>query len=88
MDERVTLRLPADDLAYLDMFVEAGEFSNRSDAIRKAIREFIRVKAKDLQGSLEARKQLQDAMAEMEQLRGMKAELAEKMKSVEKFLRK
>jgi len=38
--ERVTLRLPVSDLHSIDHFIEAGEFMNRSDVIRAAIKDF------------------------------------------------
>ncbi len=88
MDERVTLRLPADDLRSLDVFVEIGEFSNRSDAMRRAIKDFIRNRASDLRETLEARKQLQNAREEIEQLRALREELDSKMETINKLLRK
>lgn len=38
--ERVSVRLPADEVAQLDERVERGQFPNRSEAIRTAVRQF------------------------------------------------
>jgi Arc/MetJ-type ribon-helix-helix transcriptional regulator len=54
--ERVTLRLPVNDLALLDALVEAGEVMNRSEAIRAAIRDFVRNRAPKVQEAVAARK--------------------------------
>ncbi|HVL48379.1 MAG TPA: ribbon-helix-helix domain-containing protein [Candidatus Thermoplasmatota archaeon] len=67
--ERVTLRLPVADLQLLDMFIESGEFGNRSEAIRRAIKDFVRTRAADVKAGLEARKSLQDAFLELETLK-------------------
>ena len=39
--ERVTLRIPEQQLEDLEALVESGEFPNRSEAIRSAVRDLI-----------------------------------------------
>ncbi len=39
--ERVTIRVPTEKLAKLDLMVDEGKFSTKSDAIRAAIEKFI-----------------------------------------------
>ncbi len=40
--ERITLRIPKQQIAEVEQMVERGEFPNRSEAIRSAIREMLR----------------------------------------------
>ena len=39
--ERVTLRIPKQQIDEVEQLVETGEFPNRSEAIRSAVREMI-----------------------------------------------
>ena len=39
--ERVTLRIPKQQIEEVERMVETGEFPNRSEAIRSAVREMI-----------------------------------------------
>jgi Arc/MetJ-type ribon-helix-helix transcriptional regulator len=39
---RITIRLPAQNLHSIDLFIRAGEFSSRSEVIRKAVNDFIK----------------------------------------------
>jgi len=39
--ERVTLRAPAQQIESIEQLVDAGEFPNRSEAIRAAIRDLV-----------------------------------------------
>jgi antitoxin ParD1/3/4 len=39
--ERVTLRIPKQQIEEVEELVETGEFPNRSEAIRSAVREMI-----------------------------------------------
>lgn len=39
--ERVTLRIPKQQVEEVEQMVESGEFPNRSEAIRSAVREMI-----------------------------------------------
>ncbi|MFC6718699.1 ribbon-helix-helix domain-containing protein [Natrialbaceae archaeon GCM10025810] len=39
--ERVTLRIPKQQIEEVEQLVDAGEFPNRSEAIRSAVREMI-----------------------------------------------
>ena len=40
--DRVTLRLPRRQVKELDAMVDAGEFPNRSEAIRTAVRDMLK----------------------------------------------
>lgn len=82
--ERVTLRLPVSDLQALDMFVGTGEFPNRSEVIRQAIKDFIRLRAKEVVESMNARKSLQDTFMQMQEL---KSQLEQQQKMLEKLMR-
>ncbi|MCU4926254.1 ribbon-helix-helix domain-containing protein [Halobacteria archaeon AArc-dxtr1] len=39
--ERVTLRIPEQQIEEVEQLVDSGEFPNRSEAIRSAVREMI-----------------------------------------------
>ena len=39
--ERVTLRIPAQQIEEVERMVDTGEFPNRSEAIRSAVREMV-----------------------------------------------
>ena len=39
--ERVTLRIPKQQIAGVEQMVDTGEFPNRSEAIRSAVREML-----------------------------------------------
>ena len=81
--ERVTLRLPVNDLALLDALVEAGEVMNRSEAIRAAIREFVRNRAPKVQEGVAARKTVfesADTARELEEVRAALEELRQHIK--------
>lgn len=82
--ERVTLRLPVQDLQALDLFVGTGEFSTRSEVIRQAIKDFVRNHAKEVVEGMTARKQLQDTFLQMQEL---KAQLEQQQKVLEKLMR-
>ncbi|WP_247729478.1 ribbon-helix-helix domain-containing protein [Halovivax limisalsi] len=43
--ERVTLRIPKQQIDEVEQLVETGEFPNRSEAIRSAVREMINEQA-------------------------------------------
>lgn len=83
--ERVTLRLPQSDLQALDMFVGTGEFPNRSEAIRQAIKDFVRNRAKEVVESMNARKSLTDTFVQMQEL---KAQLESQQKVLDQLMRK
>lgn len=81
--ERVTLRLPVNDLALLDALVEAGEVMNRSEAIRAAIRDFVRNRAPKVQEGVAARKTVfesADTARELEEVRAALEEIRQQIK--------
>lgn len=86
--ERVTLRLPKTDLASVDMFIQAGEFMNRSDVIRAAIKDFVRRRAKEVQEGTEARKVLMEASSQHMQLQQLQEQLKQQQDMLTKLLQK
>lgn len=86
--ERVTLRLPKNDLDTLDMFIQAGEFMNRSDVIRAAIKDFVRRKAKDVQEGTEARRVLMEASSQNMQLMQLQEQLRQQQEILQKLMQK
>lgn len=81
--ERVTLRLPVTDLGALDAFVQAGQFMNRSDVIREAIRDFVRSRAKEVQDGVAAHKVLIESAQEMQNVKAMRETLLAKIGEIE-----
>ncbi|MFB6118197.1 ribbon-helix-helix domain-containing protein [Halosegnis sp.] len=45
--ERVTLRIPKQQIEEVERMVDTGEFPNRSEAIRSAVREMINEQAEE-----------------------------------------
>jgi Arc/MetJ-type ribon-helix-helix transcriptional regulator len=82
--ERVTLRLPVNDLALIDAFVDAGEFMNRSDVIRAAIRDYVRSRAKVVSEGVEARKAVFASADEARKLEELRASIEELQRLVKK----
>jgi len=72
---RITIRLPEDDVRIMDQFVESGEFSNRSDFIRKAIREHSRKTMPEVRKALEEEQAYRKQLLELEQLRSQMDEM-------------
>lgn len=83
--ERVTLRLPVQDLAALDAFVETGQFMNRSDVIRAAIKDFVRSRAKEVQEGVDAQKVLIDAAADAAKLKSLRETFLAKIEELEEM---
>lgn len=83
--ERVTLRLPVSDLAALDAFVETGQYMNRSDVIRAAIKDFVRSRAKEVQEGVDAQKTLINAAGEAMSLKELRETFLAKMGELEEF---
>lgn len=86
--ERVTLRLPVTDLAALDIFVETGQFMNRSDVIRAAIKDFVRSRAKEVADGVDAQKVLMDAADEATKLRRLRETFLAKYEELEEMAKK
>ena len=83
--ERVTIRLPESDLAALDAFVQSGEYMNRSDVIRDAIRDFVRSRAKEVAAGVDARKTLINSVQDAQALKAMRETFLAKMEELEEF---
>ncbi len=85
-NERVTLRVPESDLEQVEMLVELGEFANRSEAIRQAIKDLIRSRADQVQEDVEAREKIQDAYTRNQQLQNLKEQLEEQQAVLDDLL--
>lgn len=84
-DPRVTIRLSAGDLEALDTFVQAGEFRDRSEAIRAAIKDFLNSRAKVVLENLKNRQQL---MAEVHAIQALRETVEAQKEAIEKLTRK
>lgn len=73
----MTLRLPVNDLALLDSMVAAGEVMNRSEAIRAAIRDFVRSRASKVQEGVAARKAIHASAEEARSIEELRASIEE-----------
>ena len=65
-DTRLTLRLSMQDIQVMDMFLRSGEFSNRSEFIRRAIREYQQNHMEEIIKKAEAVKKLQNIVDDIE----------------------
>ncbi len=65
-DTRLTLRLSMQDIQIMDMFLRSGEFSNRSEFIRRAIREYQQNHMEEIIKKAEAVKKLQNIVDDIE----------------------
>jgi Arc/MetJ-type ribon-helix-helix transcriptional regulator len=66
VDTRLTLRLSMQDIQIMDMFLRSGEFSNRSEFIRRAIKEYQQNHMEEIIKKVEAVKKLQDIVDDIE----------------------
>jgi len=82
---RVTVRISARDLADIDVFVSTGEFRDRSDLIRKAIKDYLNSRAKEVLESMKARQAL---VAEAQAFANNEALVAAQKEAIEKLTRK
>ena len=65
-DTRLTLRLSMQDIQIMDMFLRSGEFSSRSEFIRRAIREYQQNHMEEIIKKAEAVKKLQNIVDNIE----------------------
>jgi len=65
-DTRLTLRLSMQDIQVMDMFLRSGEFSTRSEFIRRAIKEYQQNHMEEIIKKAEAVKKLQDIVGDIE----------------------
>jgi len=66
--QRITIRLPQQNINSIDIFVRAGEFATRSEVIRHAVNDFIKNYANNVIEKAEKIKQVQALGLEMESL--------------------
>lgn len=57
---RLTIRLPLKDVRVADMFVRSGEFSTRSEFIRRAVKEYAEAHVEEIMKKAEKMKKLQE----------------------------
>ena len=65
-DTRLTLRLSMQDIQVMDMFLRSGEFSTRSEFIRRAIKEYQQNHMEEIIKKAEAVKKLQNIVGDIE----------------------
>jgi len=65
-DTRLTLRISTQDIQIMDMFLRSGEFSSRSEFIRRAIREYQQNHMEEIIKKAEAVKKLQNIVDDIE----------------------
>ena len=65
-DTRLTLRVSMQDIQIMDMFLRSGEFSSRSEFIRRAIREYQQNHMEEIIKKAEAVKKLQNIVDDIE----------------------
>ena len=63
---RITVRVPERDLSLIDALVEAGEYSNRTAVIRRAIRDLLKSLGPELTASAESDASLTEALLAMQ----------------------
>jgi len=86
--ERVTLRLPVSVLQDLDAFIQTGEYTTRSEAIRAAIKHFVRAKASEVKETTEARKTLLDASSQQVALQQLQEQLKQQQEMLKQLMKK
>ncbi|MCE8422859.1 MAG: hypothetical protein J5U17_03470 [Candidatus Methanoperedens sp.] len=72
--QRVTLRLPEQQLKMIDMFVEFGEFPSASEAIRTAIRDLIDRRSEKMVERMKLLKKTQEQASKVETFLRLKEE--------------
>ncbi len=58
--QRITLRLPDQQIKMIDLMVQCGEFPSVSEAIRTAVRDLIDQRSEKLAGKLKLFEQMQN----------------------------
>ena len=59
-NHRITIRIPQYDLHSIDLFIRAGEFSTRSEVIRRAVNDFVKSYAHQVFEKADKAKKMQD----------------------------
>lgn len=72
--QRVTLRLPEQQIKMIDWLVEIGEFTSASDAIRTAIRDLIDQRSEKLVGRMKLFEKAQEQSKNAESFLRLKDE--------------
>ena len=67
-DIRMTIRLSRQDTHIIDMFVRSGEYTTRTEFIRRAIKEYSRNHMDEIIRKTRAMKKLQDMVNDIEKI--------------------
>ena len=67
-DIRMTIRLSQQDTHIIDMFVRSGEYSTRSEFIRRAVKEYSRNHIDEIIKKTRAMKKLQSMVNDLEEI--------------------
>jgi Arc/MetJ-type ribon-helix-helix transcriptional regulator len=59
-NHRITIRIPQYDLHSIDLFIRAGEFSSRSEVIRRAVNDFVKAYANQVIEKADKTRKMQD----------------------------
>jgi Arc/MetJ-type ribon-helix-helix transcriptional regulator len=64
LSERITIRLPKKMVNDIDDLVQVGEYTNRSDVVREAVKMFLNTKIEDVVKRLNTRKEFHKYVSE------------------------
>ena len=82
---RITTRIPDEDLDFVDALVDAGEFTNRTAVIRRALRDFISAYGPKMKAAMESRKESTEAMLSMAEIQ---AQIDQAQRAIDQLARK
>ncbi len=70
--EKITVRIPVDQVQAIDTFIKLGEFASRSEAIRRALSILIEETTDKVYGKVELMKKVQELQALTEEIEKLK----------------
>lgn len=70
--QKITIRLPTQLIESVDMFINMGEFASRSEAIRRALKEYLENMAENYSEKAESWKKLQELQSFARQVEDIK----------------
>lgn len=68
-NERITIRLPKRDLDSIDLLIEVGKFTSRSEVIRHALYDFVNNQTQTVLDNAEKIKKVKQFKQEIESIR-------------------
>ena len=66
--ERITVRLPTQDIRAVDLLIKVGEFVSRSDAMRVAVKELVDSRLEEAIEKADRRQKVQKLAAKLEEI--------------------